>query len=303
MKTSIFRFILIVGLVFTSAIVSGVRGQTANGVRLNNMSVRAPVGVGQECLIGGFVIQKQCQLLIRAVGRSLQGFGIRNTCNDPKLQIFSGSIVVAENDNWGGVAEITAAASRVGAFSIPAGSLDAVVLVTLPAGIYSAVVTSNDAVPGGIALLEIYDTSPSSDGFYNQSVRAIAGYGESALIMGVVVSGTGPASFLFRGIGPGLAPFGVTKYLFDPLLTLRDELGNLIDRNDSWGTMFSNFYFGRWGAFPLPEGSTDAAIIFESGFFGGGPTSSIRFTAIVESKSEGVSGPVLAECYFVPRFF
>ena len=56
-------------------------------------------------------------------------------------------------------------------------------------------------------------------------------------------------------------------------------------------------------ASPVPEGSTDAAIIFESGFFGGGPTSSIRFTAIVESKSEGVSGPVLAECYFVPRFF
>ena len=125
-----------------------------------NLSARARVRSGEKLLIGGFVIagSQPQRVLIRAVGPTLSGLGVLAPLRDPQLDIVSGGKTVFHNDDWesGDTArEIATAATAVGAFPLTEGSRDSAMLVTLPAGVYTALVTGkNDAE--GVALLEIY---------------------------------------------------------------------------------------------------------------------------------------------------
>ena len=126
--------------------------------RLINVSARTQVGTGADILITGFTIGGTTSktLLIRAVGPTLGVFGVAGVLADPKLDLFSGTTVIQSNDNWGGGAAITAAAASVGAFALDGASKDAVLLVTLPPGSYTAQV-SGVGNTTGVALVEIYD--------------------------------------------------------------------------------------------------------------------------------------------------
>jgi hypothetical protein len=76
-----------------------------------------------------------------------------------KLYPLGGTTPIAINDDWEisrSGAAIAATAQRVGAFALGSGSLDASLLVTLPAGAYTAVVTGVNGATG-IALVEVYD--------------------------------------------------------------------------------------------------------------------------------------------------
>ena len=68
----------------------------------------------------------------------------------------------------------------------------------------------------------------------NLSVRTSAGTGDQALILGFVIRGSGSKQILVRGIGPGLAQFGVDGTLTDPILTLFDSKSSQIGTNDNW---------------------------------------------------------------------
>src|SRR5258707_2643488 len=80
--------------------------------------------------------------------------------------MFQGSTVVATNDNWGGTAAISDRTAQVGAFQVPAASLDAALAVSPTPDSYSVQVTGNPAAGSGqagtgIALAEIYDATAS----------------------------------------------------------------------------------------------------------------------------------------------
>ena len=94
------------------------------------------------------------RLLVRAVGPTLAAFGVPGTLADPKLELYSGTTKIAENDNWGGDAQVAAAFTQVGAFGLPAASKDAVLLITLPPGAYTAQASGTGA---GLALVEVYE--------------------------------------------------------------------------------------------------------------------------------------------------
>ena len=66
---------------------------------------------------------------------------------------------LASNNDWAGTAELKAAATAAGAFTIPDAGRDAAVLVTLPPGTYSVLVTGVGNTTGN-ALVEIYDLDP-----------------------------------------------------------------------------------------------------------------------------------------------
>lgn len=130
--------------------------------RLINISARA-ASSNDNPLIAGFVIGGLTAktVLIRAIGPTLTGFGVGGAMTDPKIELYinqSGSnTLLKSNDNWGGVALDANVASTVGAFALtdPA-SKDAVLLVTLDPGIYSAnVLGVNNA--SGVALVEVYE--------------------------------------------------------------------------------------------------------------------------------------------------
>lgn len=130
----------------------------AGGGRLTNLSARSVVSPDGGALIAGFNLTGTGtrRLLIRAVGPSLEAFGLDGVLSNPRLDLYSagGTAPLATNQDWSSALEETF--RQVGAFALRDGSLDAAFVVTLPAGSYTAQVGSTNGA-SGIALVEIYE--------------------------------------------------------------------------------------------------------------------------------------------------
>ncbi|HEX9784324.1 MAG TPA: hypothetical protein VGA56_16550, partial [Opitutaceae bacterium] len=132
--------------------------ELGGSARLVNFSARTHVGTGDAALVAGFVIAGTTSqtVLIRGVGPALASlFGIADALVDPKLEITNaaGKQFADSNDSLSGLSTI---ATLVGAFDVPAGGKDATLLLTLPPGAYTAVLTGADG-EAGEALIEVYE--------------------------------------------------------------------------------------------------------------------------------------------------
>jgi hypothetical protein len=67
----------------------------------------------------------------------------------------------------------------------------------------------------------------------NVSSRADVGTGDSVMIGGFIVTGDVDKRVDLRAIGPSLGQFGVSGALADPILSLHDSSGTLIEANDN----------------------------------------------------------------------
>jgi hypothetical protein len=269
--------------------------------RLANVSTRALAGSGARTLIAGFAINGTTpkDVLVRASGPALTLFGVPGILPNPRLRIFKDATALFDNDDWsigGSVPQISAAAARVGAFPLGIGSLDATLLVRLDPGSYTAQVSSA-AVAAGVALVEVYDASFGSIGaqkLINVSTRADVGTGGDILIVGVVVAGTAPKKLLIRGIGPALAAFDVTGALAAPRLQLYRG-SQLLRENTSWSAGTDAALIAaaavRVGAFALPDGSKDCALLL---YLAPG-----SYTAQISGVAN-TTGVALVEVYEVP---
>lgn len=128
------------------------------------------------------------------------------------------------------------------------------------------------------------------------SSRAQTGSGANAHIMGLVVTGAKPKSFLVRGVGPTLANFSVTGSLTDPVLTVYNSSASAVFTNDNWNDV-SNLAELRaatsaTGAFTLPEASKDSAglVTLDPG----------AYTLHLVPSASGGSGISLIEAYELP---
>jgi len=99
------------------------------------------------------------------------------------------------------------------------------------AGDYSVVVTNSLGSTRSRAVPLSVDATAR---LANLSTRASAGPDERTLIAGFVVSGAVPKTVLVRGVGAGLAAFGLTGLLPDPKLTLYDGAGRILTSNDNF---------------------------------------------------------------------
>lgn len=126
--------------------------------RLVNVAARTHVGTDGDLLIAGFTLggNSSRTFLLRAVGPTLEAFGVTGVLSDPRLELYAGSTVIATNDNWAAAPELVTAATAVGAFTLPETAKDAALLVRLAPGSYTAHVSGVDRSTG-IALVEIYD--------------------------------------------------------------------------------------------------------------------------------------------------
>jgi uncharacterized delta-60 repeat protein len=118
--------------------------------------------------------------------------------------------------------------------------------------------------------LDVLDTPTSDARFMNLSTRAYCLEGESALIPGFVIAGPVAKRMLVRAVGPGLAEFGVEGALLDPTLVVRKLVGGQYldiaennDWNDSGDTTALAATSVELGAFPLRDGSMDAALLLD----------------------------------------
>jgi hypothetical protein len=124
--------------------------------RLVNVSARNISGSGEDALIAGFSIlgNTSKRILIRAVGPTLGSFGVLGAQVDPKLEVYSDSKRIADNDNW--PASLASVFDMVGAFALSAGSRDAAVELTLAPGGYTVHVSPASGGAGEV-LIEIYE--------------------------------------------------------------------------------------------------------------------------------------------------
>ena len=201
-----------------------------------NISTRFRIDATHKVGIGGFIVTGTTpkKVILRAIGPSLQAAGLENVLPDPVLSLHGDDEQpIASNDNWqddpASAAELTAAGLD------PWDDLESALVVTLPPGHYTAVITGNGAA-FGTALVEIYeDDLPADSELANISTLGFVGTGNDVMIAGLVVGGPGAAKVVVRALGPSLAEFGVSNPIQDPTLQLHDANGS-ITSNDDWGT-------------------------------------------------------------------
>ncbi|HUG10629.1 MAG TPA: hypothetical protein VMM36_06425 [Opitutaceae bacterium] len=92
----------------------------------------------------------------------------------------------------------------------------------------------------------------------NVSCRAFAGAGDSTLVVGFYISGTGSKTVLIRGIGPRLLDYIPGPVVADPAITLYSG-DTPIEFNEDWDSALAAD-FAQVGAFSLVPGSKDAAM-------------------------------------------
>jgi hypothetical protein len=134
---------------------------TAVNSRLVNLSTRGQVGAGLNIIVAGLVVSGPAPrtYLIRAVGDSLQDFGIADFLDDAVITLFQGSTIQRYVDDWDDPAEhqpmLEAAMQQVGAFPLT-DRQESALKITLAPGAYTVQVSSFGD-QAGVSLVEIYE--------------------------------------------------------------------------------------------------------------------------------------------------
>jgi outer membrane protein assembly factor BamB/subtilisin family serine protease len=274
--------------------------------RISNLSIRSRVGGTSGLLtvgltIGGVATTGDKVVLLRAVGPTLAAFGVEGALLDPQLSMLRGETSVARNDDWAGNPTVVATSAAVGAFNFAeATSKDAALVHTAPSGSYTVQIGSS--AESGVALAEVYDTTPANDfgrstpRLTNVSALTRVGTGGDILIAGFSISGTLPKTVLVRGIGPTLAAFGVAETLSDPRLELyQNGIPEPLAANDNWGAAINTAQVAAAAtsvaAFALAPDSRDSALLISL------PPGS--YTAQI-SGVNSATGAALVEVYEIP---
>ena len=242
--------------------------------RLVNLSILTTAGPGAKVLTVGAVVgplnfSGSLPLVIRAVGPTLNtAFGIGGVLADPVLTLNAAGVAapIANNDNWGGGAPLNAAFAAVGAFALPANSLDSSALSNAAPGGYTVQVTGK-ADTSGLVIAEIYDNSTvrtaTSPRLINLSSLTQIDAGAN-LAVGFVLRGSTARTVLVRGIGPSLGTiFGLGGVMSDPKLELfNNDTGSKITENDNWGGDAQLMdAAASVGAFALADTATKDAVL------------------------------------------
>ena len=151
----------------------------AAATRLGNISTRGRVLVGDDVMIGGFILRgdapKRMMMRVRGPTLSLNGTPIPTRLQDPTLELYDGNgSQLAQNDNWRSTQAAEIAASSIP----PSDDREPAIVSTLAPGNYTAIVRGQGDTTG-IALVEIYDLDqpPQADGstLYIAQLRAQSG--------------------------------------------------------------------------------------------------------------------------------
>jgi hypothetical protein len=122
---------------------------------LSNISTRGFVQTGANVMIGGFIVSGangSVNLIVRALGPSLAQFGVPSPLPDPRLGLYDANgTLIMSNDNWKDSQQV---AIQNSGFK-PPNDLDSAILVTLPTGNYTAIVTGKNGGTG-VGLVEVY---------------------------------------------------------------------------------------------------------------------------------------------------
>jgi hypothetical protein len=249
-------------------------GSEISDSSLRGISTRSPIGVGDNILIAGFIIDGSStkSILVRGLGPTLATANLNGLLSNPMMEFYSAGtkIDAYSNDNWGGSAALLNAMSAI-SLSVPTSTLEAVSNPTLGSGSYTTIVkgVSNGT---GIGLVEIYDGEAHAP-FASPRLRALSSRGyvstnDNVMIAGLIIEGSAPIKVIIRGLGPTLGSVVSSPVLQDPVITLNDiGRGRVIRENDDWeiGNDPSALAAAcaRMGPSALASGSKDASMLLK----------------------------------------
>jgi hypothetical protein len=118
----------------------------------------------------------------------------------------------------------------------------------------------------------------------NIATRGRVASGDSVLIAGFIITGSGSKNVVVRAIGPSLTSSGISDGLPDPVLELRAADGSLIETNDDWRSNQAAIMATGLA----PTNDRESAIVRS--------LSPGVYTAIVQGKGSA-TGVALAEVY------
>ncbi|HEX4667012.1 MAG TPA: matrixin family metalloprotease [Chthoniobacterales bacterium] len=253
--------------------------------RLVNLSTRMKVGVGEDVLIGGLIIQgdQLKKVILRAIGPSLSAIGLAGALADPQMELRDASGAFLDgNDNW---PESLDAGEIISSGLAPSDSREAAIVARLAPGSYTVIVSgANNS--SGVGLVESYTLDTSATHAANISTRGRVGADDEALIGGFIIGGQTAKTLLVRALGPSLAAIGVAGALADPSVELRNGDGQLVALNDDWvsGSQAGEISSGGFA----PNDAREAAVL--------ATLASGAYTAIVRGANGG-EGVGLVEIY------
>lgn len=274
----------------------------ADAGRLINLSILTGTGPGAQILTMGATVGGQgtagpLPLVIRGVGPTLGAapFNVPGVLGDPTLSVFPvGSTTASQtNDNWGGTPALSAAFTAVGAFALPAASLDSAVLLNPAAGGFTVQVAGKGGATGTV-IAEVYDAASATRTATTPRLTNLSTLTSippsGTLAAGFVIGGVSARTVLVRAAGPTLASaFSIAGTMADPRLELyNNDTGAKIAENDNWqGAAWLASTHTAVGAFALGGATTkDAALVITlapgaysarvSGLNGGGGTAIIE---------------------------
>jgi hypothetical protein len=127
--------------------------------KLADISTRAFIGTGDNILIAGFMLAGNSgndKIVIRGIGPSLAGFGVPNVLADPTLELRDNNgVLLYANDNWQDDATMPVIPPGLS----PTNPLESIIVVTLPPGVYTALLAGKNN-GAGVGLIEVYDLGP-----------------------------------------------------------------------------------------------------------------------------------------------
>ena len=250
---------------------------------LQNIATRLFVGADADVAIAGVIItgSNPKPIIVRGVGPSLSAVGVNGVVLDPQLELRDGNGgVLGANDNWLSGWE---AVHETGL--PPSDRKEAAIAATISPGSYTAIMKGYGlSGTTGVGLLEVYDLDPTSGSrLSNISTRGRVKTGENVMIGGFIIGGDQPTKIVVRGIGPSLAAFGIPGVLPDPVITLHDAHGPLIQNND-WRENAEQI--SATGLAPANDREAAVVVTLAPG----------NYTAILQD-SGGASGVGLIEIY------
>jgi hypothetical protein len=122
-----------------------------------NISTRGRVELGDNVLIGGFILgagagSGEIPVVVRALGPSLSNLGVGGVLADPMLELHnSNGALLASNNDWRTTQQAVLQATGLA----PSNDAESALLANLPAGAYTAIVRGAGSSTG-IALVEVY---------------------------------------------------------------------------------------------------------------------------------------------------
>jgi len=197
--------------------------------RLVGISTRMAVLTGDNVMIGGFIIDgtQPKTVVVRARGPSL---GVAGALANPTMVIVpaaGGPSLV--NDDW----PLAANAGELQASGFAPGSpLESALLVTLPPGAYTAIVSGVNNTTG-VAIVEVFELDHPEVPLIGISTRGFVQTGDNVMIGGFIIQGSGPQNVVVRARGPSLSATGVPNVLANPMLQLFSGQTQ-IGINDNW---------------------------------------------------------------------